>query len=205
MNVGKKYISCEPCAKKLAGKSKTLSFKEICKELTTIYGNQYTYKELEHNPYKTKKSKILVICKDHIESPFERSVEKLKAGQKCSKCTFIESYKQGKFPGGYSDIFFKNNPNRKNDIAYLYFVKIDNFYKIGITINVDQRLKSLKSVFNKIIPEIIEVYQTSLYNAYIIEQKILNENKEARIYKKQSTELFSFNILENQTLKDYSF
>ena len=34
---------------------------------------------------------------------------------------------------------------------------------------------------------------------------ILNENKEARIYKKQSTELFSFNILENQTLKDYSF
>ena len=36
-------------------------------------------------------------------------------------------------------------------------------------------------------------------------EKILKENKEYRFYTKQSTELFSFNILQNQTLKDYSF
>ena len=109
------------------------------------------------------------------------------------------------FLGRYSDSFFKEYPDRKDDLAFVYFIKIGNFYKIGITTKIEDRLKSLKSIFNKVVPEVIQTYQTSLYNAYQIEQKILKENKEYRFYTKQSTELFSFNILQNQTLKDYSF
>ena len=79
-------------------------------------------------------------------------------------------------------------------------LQIGQYFKIGITINLKQRIKSLKSKFKSDI-SIIDTFETTLYNAYILEQSILLDYKELRTSTKESTELFIEDVLNGKILK----
>ena len=96
--------------------------------------------------------------------------------------------------------------------GYLYYLKIDEFkkdewidgkfYKIGITKDFNKKRKNAiicdAKRFNQIIritPIIIK--DCTIYEAFLMEQRILDENKEFRIYRNWSTELFSKDIIDN--------
>lgn len=98
--------------------------------------------------------------------------------------------------GGYTDKYFIDNPSEVNKIGILYYLKIGNMYKIGITVNLKDRVKSLKSLFKTDI-EVLDTFEGSLKQVYEIEQKVLNDFKDARVYTQKSTELFKYDILKS--------
>ena len=79
-------------------------------------------------------------------------------------------------------------------------------YKIGITTTCTKdRIKGLKakakSFGYKWDIEIVNEKNMSLYEAFKIEQSILENNIQHRVYTKISTELFNIDIFEN--IKDF--
>ena len=62
------------------------------------------------------------------------------------------------------------------------------------------QLNSLKSKFKSDI-SIIDTFETTLYNAYLLEQSILLGCKELRTSTKESTELFIEDVLNGKILK----
>ena len=85
-------------------------------------------------------------------------------GQGCPDCN----------NGGYCKSFFESRPEMKDNPADLYFYKFWNdnevFYKVGITIG--------KRIFNhggNYKTDLIKNVNTTLYNAWILEQKFIND------------------------------
>lgn len=179
---------CNSCSLTHRISTKTHTVDGVSLKLCEKYPEYYFYFPLD---YKNKSSWIQVTCKDH--GIFKKQVSKLLQGQSCFKCTILKLIKEKKLLGGYSDIYFENNPDERLVNASLYYVKIDNMYKVGITKNLKNRLKSLKSLFKKEIL-LIASYESTLYDVYAREQSILNEFKDFRIYTKESTELFKVSV-----------
>lgn len=191
--------NCRGC--KITNKPK--SFNDALKDLPKNLLENYVIKEIADAPYRTKKSKVSIVCNMHPESSFIRSLEKFQSGQICPICKYEKAIKEGKFPGGYSDVFFKNYPERKNDKCHVYYFRFKGIYKIGISVDYKTRFCRLKSHFNIYDAEIVQVLETTLYTAFKIEQKILKDFDSFRIYNKKSTEIFRKNILKNLTLESY--
>lgn len=189
------YCRCLKCSKELSTKNMIHSKEQILESFKNLYDNKYTY--IFPQDYRVKRDKITIICPEH--GSFIKSVQKHLSGQDCPKCVFEQNLKNGLYPGGYSDKFFEENPHKIDNKAYLYYVKIKGYYKIGITVNLYDRLKSLKSKFKANV-EVIDVLETTLQKAYNIEQKILNDYKKHRVFTKLSTELFKFDILKYYSL-----
>lgn len=165
----------------------------------------YTFTLIDSSqPYLKKKSLLNIVCNKHPESPFIRSFEKFKSGQTCPICKFESSYKNGAFPGGYSCNYFENHPEKKDQKGYVYYIRFGNMYKIGISNNYKKRYNSLKVLFENLPSGILQVFETTLYDAYLIEQKILRDFKDYRIYTKASTELFKIDVLKNLSLDSFS-
>ena len=130
-----------------------------------------------------------------------RSAQKHLAGQGCPRCKIEELIDKNVLVGGYSKDLFDKKPELKNKKCTLYYLKINHFYKIGITTSkISDRIKALKAKANangeKIECKILYSKEGSLYDMFLLEQKILNENQNVRIFKKWSTELFKTNIIE---------
>ena len=79
-------------------------------------------------------------------------------------------------------------------MGYLYYLRVNDgeFYKIGITLNLDKRIRALSSKLGKI--EIIKIKKGRLEDMYYLEQRILNRFKYLRVYTDKSTELFNRDI-----------
>ena len=95
--------------------------------------------------------------------------------------------------GLYSENYFKKNPKDKLKEAYLYFIYLEehNVYKVGITTDVKNRLRKLPD------NTLIQLYKTNLYNAFIVEQKVLKKFKlEVKEYFQGHTECLTDNISE---------
>lgn len=185
---------CILCSNKSRKETKTNSYSEILKPLKKKHNNRYIYSEENETIYINKRSKIKIICPEHGE--YTKSAQKHLLGQGCFECKMIESIKSGNYLGGYSEIYFENNPDKKTELGTLYYIKIGNLYKIGITTNLNKRLRSLKSASKKTV-DIVLSKECGLLEAFIVEQSILKENIENRTYRKWSTELFDTDILEN--------
>lgn len=141
---------------------------------------------------KNKKSKVIVTCPQH--GSFKKEVNKLLAGQGCFKCTIDTLIKEGKLIGGYSEKLFKQNPEYKKLNGYIYLLKIGELFKIGITrVSVDSRIKSLQNLSKKDVI-LIHYFEMPLYKAFQIEQELLNEFNQYRVYRNYSSELFSIDI-----------
>ena len=187
---------CNKCSSKCAGKTKTASIEDVIVECQVKFNKYYSYKV--DKTYINKKSIITIICPLHGE--FQKSVQKHLAGQACFRCRIDKLVSEGRLKGGYTDKYFTDNPDKCSTEAVLYYVKIGEMYKIGITTNLYNRLKSLKSLF-KLEVSLIDTFEGTLQQVYNIEQSILNANNDSRIYTKKSTELFKYDVL-NSSLKN---
>lgn len=186
---------CPKCGIVSATNTKTHTFDEFINYASNLYNGKYTYK---CNNYINKKSIITCYCEVHGE--FKKSAQKHIAGQGCPKCTIDSLCLEGRLPGGYCETIFNRSDELKNKPAILYYLQIGKYFKIGITINLKQRINALKSRFNSDI-NIIDTFETTLYNAYLLEQNILLGYKELRTSTKESTELFIEDVLKGKIPK----
>jgi len=136
--------------------------KQVIEEFRKVHGDLYDYSKMV---YKGSDKKIDIICKKHGIYKKIASVHKL--GQGCPKCSREKT----------------NYEKYKDRPTILYYVKINNLWKIGICL-VDKRFKTtenniLKGRFAKNKDLNIEIESYKIYNdgwnAYLKEQEILNE------------------------------
>lgn len=185
---------CKLCSNISRANSKTKSYSELINQLKIKHNDRYSYPLENELNYINKHSKVKIICPDHGE--YIKSAQKHLIGQGCFQCKMMKSIKSGNFLGGYSEIFFENNPEKKTQIGILYYLKIGNLYKIGITTHLAQRVRSIKSSSKKSV-DIILTKEYNLLDAFNIEQSILQENMNDRTYRKWSSELFEVDIMKN--------
>lgn len=177
------------CSAKKAGQNKLETWEELHKKLILIHPQ---YKYIDPLIFVNKKlTKITAICSLHGE--FIKSFNK-HCIQICPKCNLDNLKRSGKLPGGYCEQTFAVNPQLKIKPSTLYYVKVGNMFKIGITINFKHRVSSLKSLFKKEI-QVVKTWDLSLYDAFLKEQEILSKFQEHRLFTKKSTELFSYDVL----------
>lgn len=199
-------FGCPECGKIERAKSKTKTYDKVLEEFKTLYDDFYLYPEENRETYINKKSKIKIICPKHGE--FVKTVQKHLSGQGCHKCKLKHLIETNQLPGGYCEDLFFDKPELKEVPALLYYFSINNgkFFKIGITkkSNSKSRVKALiqKAKSFGITITIQELYTKTytLYEAFQVEQKILKDFHNERIYTKWSTELFKKNI-EKDILK----
>lgn len=189
---------CRLCGIQSQIQTRRKSFEQFVLDSKLKHDNKYTY--LDSHGFLNRKSKVTVICSKH--GAFVKSAQKHLSGQGCFDCRLIQMISDGTLCGGYNEKLFQRNPDIANQIASIYYIKVGDFYKIGITTNMYNRMKSIKSMSKKSI-EIIDVYELNLYGAYKIEQKILKLNKEHRLKLDFSKELFSKDVLNSKKLQDF--
>jgi len=186
---------CPQCGKAKVIESKTGSFQDFVDQANKLYNNKYTY---SCETYVNKKSKVAITC--DIHGTFTKSAQKHLSGQACEKCTTDSLVLAGRLPGGYCETIFSRSDELKNKLGILYYFKIGEVYKIGITINLKQRVNALKSKSSTSV-EVIDTLSTTLYEAYKLEQTILETYAEYRTRTEASTELFTKDVLEGKILK----
>ena len=189
---------CVECSNKKRVLNKTQDYDSVISILENKYNNKYSYPDYNRHNYINKKSKIDIICHEH--GLFTKSAQKHQSGQYCFECKIKEMILNNDLVGGYNLQLFENKPELKEKNSLLYYLKINNgdLYKIGITtVSVQSRIKSLISKSKGFIKDVEILFEKEmiLFDSYIMESKILNDNKDNRIYKKWSTELFSKNVL----------
>lgn len=130
-----------------------------------VHGEMYNYSAVV---YRGATTKVEIICNKH--GSFMQIPAGHKSGAGCPVC--------GKeaLLGGYDDRFFLTNPTHKTKDAAFYIIKLHNdyevFYKCGITI------QTMKQRFSTKLPYAYDVLifnNMSLYDAYLLERKILYE------------------------------
>lgn len=156
------------CPKCKADKS-SFSWDEIYHQFPKESRDYYTY---DSTTYKRNSVKMKIFCPEHGE--FWQKPELHKNGAGCKICTASGG------PGKYCETTFLRNPELKEKPGFLYFIKLfDNngtiFYKIGITTSMRTRFYNFIKNNNG---EVIWSREDTLYNCFLLEQKILNENKE---------------------------
>jgi hypothetical protein len=187
---------CNKCGREKAKKSMTDSYENLIIQVNKIHNNKYIY--LNNDNYINKQSIITIICSEH--GIFFKKAQKHVSGQGCFECKLKELILNDILIGGYNEELFINKPFLKEKKCLLYLLLINNeYYKIGITTkNINTRIKGLMSkakyVGDNINIKILNIKEDTLYNCFILEQKILLENKNYRIIKKWSTEIFSNQI-----------
>lgn len=157
-----KHLCGKGCPK-CAGKNKTTE--EVIKKFENIHNKKYDYSLVK---YEISRIKVDVICKEH--GIFSVSVNNHLKGSGCPTC-----YKN------------KSHYNKyKNQKTTLYYIKINDFYKVGIT------KASVESRFKKEIDsgEKIEILKTIEFEdgweAYKLEQRILKETRHLSVQKEES-------------------
>lgn len=194
---------CKHCGNESRKESMTKEYKDFLVKAREVHGDKYIYSEDNEENYKNRKSTIKITCIQH--GAFEKTAQKHLSGQGCFECRIKELVDNNILTGGYSEGVFAKNEELKNADGVLYYLKIDggSFYKIGITRNLKNRVKSIRSI-SKMKVEVLDILESNLYEVYKIEQIILNYYHDNRTHLEWSTELFDTNVLKNISLKDIS-
>lgn len=186
---------CPKCGKLKGKTSKTLSYKNFLEKANIVHNNLYTYPNIK-NLYNNRGSVIDIKC--NIHGVFKKKAIKHLSGQGCNRCTIENLIRSNILVGGYSEKLFQEKPFLKNKKAFIYYISINGgaYYKIGITKKWANRKKGIISKakkYNYIIKtiDVLQLVETTLYEAFIKEQDIINKNLKYRKITKWSTELFS--------------
>ena len=189
---------CPHCGEEQRVSKKTETYDEVIEEFRKIYGDLYEYPENNRESYINKRSKIEIICKEH--GKFVKTAQK-HMYQGCPVCAVENAIANGLWKGGYCETLFDEYPELKDIPANLYYFKINGgqYYKIGISKNDPMhRASSLTNrakTFGETLKfELIGVRKTTLYQAFIAEQTILEKLNKYRTFTKWSTELFKEDI-----------
>jgi hypothetical protein len=191
-NFLKSSVGCPKCARISASEKMTDSYDDFVSQANLIHNNKYLYPKENRSSYENKKSIVKIICPIHGE--FIKKAQKHISGQGCFRCKIKELIDSNILVGGYNEDLFNKNPFIKNNPAFLYLLKINDYYKVGITTrNIKNRIKGLKAKAKQngefLDIDILKFKEDTLYNCYIVEQLILRENSSERLYKSWSTEL----------------
>lgn len=166
------------------------SYDDVIERCIEKHDGKYQYPESNRKTYKNQKSRLKIICPIH--GVFTRSVHNHLRGSYCSEC--YENIQVGQ----YSDKLFEENSELATESSCIYYLKIGNLYKIGITrIALRQRVAKLKCQSQKEI-EILDYKEMTLVEAYRIEQEILEKYENSRVYRNWSTELFDRDVLNGK-------
>jgi DNA-directed RNA polymerase subunit M/transcription elongation factor TFIIS len=190
-NIRLSKTPCTSCSAIMKVEKKTMPYADVINELRKIHNNKYNYPTYNSKTYKTKNSIIDIVCPKH--GVFKKKTQKHRGGQGCIDCRIDKLILDGRLAGGYSDGYFRDNPEKKLEIGTLYYLKIGKIYKIGITTNLHNRVKAFKSKSKNSV-DILFYKEYNLYKCYKIEQRVLSEFSHFRTFRKWSTELFDTDI-----------
>lgn len=157
-----KHLCGKGCPK-CAGKNKTTD--EIISKFNNIHNNKYDYSLVQ---YIIARIKVDVVCKEH--GIFSVSPNNHLKGSGCPTCYQHKSHYD----------------KYKNQRTMLYYIRINDFYKIGLTkASVESRFK--KEIDNNVKIEILKTIEfEDGWEAYKLEQKILKETRHLSIQKEES-------------------
>lgn len=154
--------------KKCYWDSKKLSAEDFIKKAKSKHGDRYDYSLINTLNTVVSKDKVRIVCKEH--GVYETTAAIHLSGFNCKECQ-----KQNAL-GGYSYEYFEKFPERRYRRGVLYLVKFSNdencFIKIGISVTFDTRF--IGSEYSKFKKEILFLKETSIYHAFLEEQRILS-------------------------------
>jgi len=157
---------CKKCTNKLKSINNHIktNTKQKIKQLQSVHQNKYSYNKVtEIENYNS-----FIKIEYPLHGEFEQKYNSHRRGHGCNKCA------KNNFYGYYS---IKNAERNKeewlNITANLYVLIVnDEFIKIGISKNVNRRIKEHRYNFIKI--EKLYTLESNLYNMVLIERKVNN-------------------------------
>ena len=160
---------------------KNLSRDEFINDCNKTHKNKYDYSLVETY---TNNEKIKIICQEH--GIFEQKVANHKSGQGCSKCgTELTKYNM-----------------YKNKQTTLYYIKIDGFFKIGLTQGtIYKRFKDEQIIYEILYTELFE----DGWEAFKTEQQILKETRHLSVTKEESPIKGGWTEVRNRDILEYIY
>lgn len=178
----------------------TIAKNDFLENSKKIFGDVYDYSKFE---YVNAKTKSTIVCPIHGD--FEQNPDKhLNCKYPCPTCNNEARLGRHREGGGwYNKTNFSRSTELSEKPATVYYLEVDGLYKIGITTNhINRRLSGLK-YSSGLTPKVLDLYECTAFEAYILEQNILIKYGEHRTWTKWTTEIFRCNVLEGQKLEDY--
>lgn len=161
--------SCKLCGIHDAGLKRRNTTEQFIQKAKSVHGDTYDYSKVD---YQSNTCKVEIVCPKHGLF-LQRATCHVDSKQGCPQC-WQERRPPGR--GGYSETYFKNNPQVHNDPAILYVVHIqdnsDNFIKVGITTRSIKQRFSVSGMKQFEVSTWIEL-PTTLYQAHLLETEIL--------------------------------
>lgn len=147
---------CPKCANNVV-----LTNAEFIDRAKAKHNNQYLYQKVD---YHRSKSKVIITCRVHGD--FEQTANDHLNGHGCSECSF-ENH-----PGRLCESVISRDTNLALSPRSVYLFKLTNgntiYWKIGISNQVEKRLRHLSNEYQV---ELIDIIDTTTYNAVIIENR----------------------------------
>lgn len=193
-----KYI-CKTCADIKCEHKNTVESKRKFLEYIENSNRDYDYSLVN---FTNARKKVKIICKTHgvfLQTPYGHM-----KGYDCPKCGVSKALIK-KVDLGYGNNFGRSSYTNLSGMSFVYVFKItsqdEEFYKIGITRDVDSRLKGIARDSSKYKCECIFKFHTDCTSAWDIEKVLHYDNREFK-YKpsitfKGSTECFSIVDIES--------
>lgn len=197
------HQGCKQCGVIKSSSEKRKTTEEFINEATTIHGGNYIYdKTIYINSY----TKIIITCPKHGD--FYQAPTNHIQGQGCPKCgnerliinsggrvkgvqptpsPISKPSRTSKNIGKYNNDWFNQFPDNRLLPAQIYCVefkhKTDHFLKIGITTQTIKQRFARTGLGDKAIDKkIIGVKYMSLYDAFTLEQQLLQELKQYQYF-----------------------
>lgn len=195
---------CSKCGQEDRIKKISFSFKKFKTIANKLHNNKYLYTKIDESKFNSRTTKlectdIIVTCKEHgdftVTAGRHIKIDRL---QGCQKCRIDALIKEGRMPGGYCKALFEEATYLAEKPGILYYLKVGNLYKIGITTNLKNRIENIKVVSKQKV-EVIFTHETTLGKAFKLEQTILSNNIGIRTVTNWSTELFTKCVIQNIT------
>lgn len=162
LRLGRSPQGCPKCGHSRISRANSDSIDSFRRKAELSHGDKYDYRNVE---YSGSKSAVDIICRSH--GVFSQNPSSHLSGSGCPECNSLGYFNEG---------FFRNHPERKNDPALRYIVKLELegeiFYKIGVTTNTVER----RFAGERHIVTILDVLYDSLYACFLDEQELLERN-----------------------------
>lgn len=186
---------CPICRYIKSAAKNRLTTEQFIEKSRKKHGNRYDYSKAV---YKDSHTKVTIVCSEHGEFqqiPYDHH----RTGCGCPHCSYQDKQ------GGITATYFINNPERKYDSAILYLIKIIESDKQVIKIGITTRTITQRYKDENIIYMMLKEYVTTLYDAYTIEQSVLEQFANKKVIPKTRfggwTECFPSSML--QEIKTY--
>jgi hypothetical protein len=191
--------ACSTCANEYRhGKGKTKDYSEFVAEASATHNNAYAYPECPD--FVNRRSIVPIVCPTH--GVFKKKAQKHLTGQGCPPCGLDDLRASGRLTGGYSMQLFDTNDEIANKPGTVYYLKVGSVYKIGITANdIRRRMSAIKNVSKREVT-LIQSFQCTLREAYVLEQSVLKRFEEFRTFRNWSTEVFTEDVLSGVKISD---